>query len=150
MPSAYPATRSYHYQILAHIHSDKGQCFENDILFLLYSMYNMKQSITTPYNSCGNSICEQFNHTMLDLMKTMPKEQKANWHLHPPSVVFGYNAMPHSITGYQPYELMSRHRAPDTCDAWLGLANYNDRTSTSKCAWINKQHELLMRPIGKH
>ena len=72
-----------------------------------------------------------------------PKEQKANWPLHIPSLVFAYNVMPHSITGYQPYELMFGCKAPTVCDAWLGLANYNDKTSTSKCAWLNEQHELL-------
>ena len=52
--------------------------------------------------------------------------------------------MPHSITGYQPYELMFGHKAPTVCDAWLGLAHYNDQASTNKCAWLNEQHELLM------
>ena len=30
------------------------------------------------------------------------------------------------------------------CDAWLGLAQYNDQASANKCAWLNEQHELLM------
>ena len=30
------------------------------------------------------------------------------------------------------------------CDAWLGLAQYNDKASANKCAWLNEQHELLM------
>ena len=49
--------------------------------------------------------------------------------------------MPHSITGYQPYDLMF---APALCDAWLGLAHYSDQASTNQCAWLNEQHELLM------
>ena len=81
-------------------------------------MYNIKQSTTTPNNLYGNSICERFNHALLDLMKTLPK-LKGNWPLHVPSLMFTYNAMPHSITGYQPYELMFGCKA---CDAWLGLA----------------------------
>ena len=52
--------------------------------------------------------------------------------------------MPHSVTGYQPYELMSGGKAPTVCDAWLGLAQYNDQASANKCAWLNEQHELLM------
>ena len=52
--------------------------------------------------------------------------------------------MPHSITGYQPYELMFGHKAPTICDAWLGLAHYNDQALTNKCVWLNEQHKLRM------
>ena len=45
-----------------------------------------------------------------DLLKTLNKEQKANWPLHLPSLVFAYKAMPHSVTGYHPYELMFGHK----------------------------------------
>ena len=46
----------YVYGILACIHSDQGQSFENAVISLLYSMYNIKQSMAMPYNPCGNSI----------------------------------------------------------------------------------------------
>ena len=134
----------YLYGIPARIHSYKGQSFENAIISKLYSMYNIKQSTTTPYNPCGNSICEWFNHTLLGLLQSLPKEQKSCWPLHVPSLVFAYNAMPHSVTGYQPYELMFGQKPPTVCDAWLGLAHYNDQASANKCAWLNEQHELLM------
>ena len=42
----------YVYGIPARIHSDKGRSFENAIITQLYSMYNIKQSMTTPYNPC--------------------------------------------------------------------------------------------------
>ena len=77
--------------------------------------------MTMPYNPCGNSFCERFNHTLLGLLQTLPKEQKSCWPLLVPSLVFTYNAMPHSSTGYQPYELMFWHKAPTICDAWAGV-----------------------------
>ena len=48
------------------------------------------------------------------------------------------------VTGYQPYELMFGCKAPTVCNAWLGLAQYNDHYSQSKSAWVNKQHELIL------
>ena len=63
--------------------------------------------MTMPYNLCGNSICGRFNHTLLGLLQTLPKEQKSCWPLHVPSLVLTYNAMPHSITGYQPYDIIT-------------------------------------------
>ena len=133
----------YIYGILACIHSNKGQSFENAIKSKLYFMYNTKQSMTTPYNPCGNSICKRFNHTLLGLLQS-PSKEKSCWPLHVPSLVIAYNAMPHRITGYQPYELMFGCKAPAVCDAWLGLAHFNDQASTNKCVWFNEQHQLQM------
>ena len=112
----------YVYGIPARIHSDKGRLFDNSILEHLYSMYWVRQSTTTPYNPCGNSTCERLNHMLHDLLKTLDKEQKPNCPLHLSSLVFAYNVMPHSVTGYQPYELMFGHKAQTICNAWLGLA----------------------------
>ena len=47
-----------------------------------------------------------------DLLKTLDKEPKPHWPLHLLSLVLAYNAMPHSVTGYQPYKLMFCHKAP--------------------------------------
>ena len=68
----------YVYGILACIHSDKGQSFQNNIISHLYSMYNIKQSMTIPYNLHRNSICERFSHTLLGLLQTLLREQKVN------------------------------------------------------------------------
>ena len=90
----------YVYGIPAHIHSDKDQSFENAVISKLYSMYNIKQSMATPYNLHGNSICESFNCTLLGILQTFPKEQNSCWPLYVPLLVFTYNAMSHRITGY--------------------------------------------------
>ena len=95
----------YVYGILVHIDSDHGQTFENTVISQMYTMYYIKQSMTMSHNPCGNFICERFNHTLLGLLQTLPEEQKTNWPLHIPSLVFAYNAMPHNTIGYQPYEL---------------------------------------------
>ena len=134
----------YTYGIPACIHSDKGHSFDNKIMLHLYAMYGVEQSTTMPYNLHGNAPTERMNHTLINLLKSLPKEQKSNWPLHLPSLVFAYNAMPHDTTGYQPYELMFGHKAPTMCNSWLGLANYNDNFSQSKCTWVNQQHKLIL------
>ena len=107
-------------------------------------MYGVEQSTTTPYNLHGNAPTERLNHTWIGLLKSLPKEQKSNWPLYLPLLVFAYNATPHGTTGYQPYELMFGCKAPTICNPWLGLGNYNDNFSQSKCAWVNQQHELIL------
>ena len=105
--------------------------------------------MTMPYNLHGNSTCKSFNHTLHDLLKTLDKERKPNWPLHLSSFVFAYNAILHSVIGYQPYELMFSHKAPTVCDAWPGLAKFNDQYSQSKSAWVNEQHELIL-VVNRH
>ena len=104
----------------------------------LYALYSIEQSTTMPYNPCGNAQCEQFNHMMIGLLTLLLEEQKDNWPLHLPSLVFAYNATPHSTTGYQPHELMFGHKAPTICDVCLRLADYDDKYSQSKCEWVNQ------------
>ena len=132
------------YGIPARIHSDQGKCFDNDIIKALCKMYGVNQSFTCPYNPRGNAQCERFNHTMFGLLRTLSKEQKADWPVHLPALVFAYNATPHSTTGFQPYQLMFGQRAPAPCDSWLGLRNYDDEKSTSKTQWVDQQAELLL------
>ena len=134
----------YVYGIPAHIDSDKGHSFDNEIMSHLYAMYRVEKYTTTPYNLCGNAPTERLNCTLIGLLKSLYKEQKSNWPLHLPLLVFAYNATPHDTTGYQPYELMFGHKAPTICNVWLRLANYNDNFSQSKCAWVNQQHECIL------
>ena len=134
----------YTYGIPACIHSDKGRSFDNEIMSHLYAMYGVGQYTTMPYNPRGNAPMERMNRTLMTLLKSLPKEQKSNWPLHLPSLVFAYNATPHDTTAYQPYELMFGHKAPTMCDSWLGLANYNDNFLQSKCTCVNQQHELIL------
>ena len=110
----------------------------------LYALYGIEQSTTTPYNPCGNVQCKHFNCTMMGLLTSLSKEQKDNWPLHLPSLVFACNATPHNTTGYQPYESMFGHKAPTICDAWLRLVDYDDNYLQSKCEWVNQQHELIL------
>ena len=95
-------------------------------------MYGIPQSTTTPYNPHGNAQCERLNHTLFGLMKTLDSEQKPNWPVYLPSLVFAYNATPHASTGFQPYELMFRHKAPMPCNNWLRLDNYKPNSFKSK------------------
>ena len=84
------------------------------------------------------------------MLKLLAKEQKSNWPLHLPLLVFAYNAMPHDTTGYQPYELMFGCKAPTMCDSWLGLGNYNDNfCRASVRGLINNMNSSLLQ-IGGH
>ena len=135
--------------IPARIHSDQGRSFDNEIISHLCKMYGIRQSLTMPYNPCGNSQCEQFNHTLFGLMWTLTSEQKPNWPTYLPSLVFAYNATPHASTGIQPYELMFGRKAPMPCDNWLGLKNYKPDSFKSKTVWLNQQLNAMLHANKK-
>ena len=132
------------YGILSRIHSDQGRSFDNEIIAHLCHMYGVRQSTTTPYNPCGNSQCECFSRTLFGLMWSLDQEQKPNWPIYLPSLVYAYSATPHSKTGLQPYELMFGHKAPMPCDNWLGLGHYKLGGFKFKTAWLGQQLDMLV------
>ena len=131
------------------IHSD-GHSFDNKIMSHLYATHGVEQSTIMPYNLCRNVPTERLNCTLIGLLKSLLKEQKSNWPLHLPSLVFPYNAMPHDTTGYQQCQLMFGCKPLTICDAWLGLANYNDNfLQASVLGLINSMNASLLQ-IGGH
>ena len=133
----------YTYGIPVRIHSKQGKGFDNKIIEQLCKIYGAKQSTTTPYKPHGNSPCETLNCTLQNLLKTLLKDQKPNWPADLGALVFAYNAMPHSTTRYQPYQLMFGCKVQTPCDNWLGLSQYNCSESISKDSWIQQQYELV-------
>ena len=132
------------YGIPSRIHSDQGRSFDNEVIQSLCKLYGTQQSLTCPYNPRGNAQCEHFNRTMFGLLHMLSKEQKADWPVYLPSLVFAYNATPHSTTGFQLYQLMFSHKAPAPCDNWLGLGKYDDQKSVSKTQWVDQIVEKLL------
>ena len=132
------------YGIPSRIHSDQGKSFDNEVIRSLCKLYGVQQSLMCPYNPRGNAQCECFNRMMFGLLRTISKEQKADWPIHLPSLVFMYNVTPHSTTGFQPYQLMFGRKAPAPCDNWLGLGKYDNQKSVSKTQWVNQMMEKLL------
>ena len=81
------------------------------------------------YSLAGNSHVKD-STVHFYMYPKLSKEQKQNFPLHLTSLVSTYNAMPHSTTWFQPYELMFGCKAQTVCDV---LANCNDQYSQSKC-----------------
>ena len=94
----------YTYVIPSGTHSDQSKSLDNKMIKQLCKIYGVKQSMTASYNPCRNSQCKWLNCMLQNLLKTLHKDQKPNWPAHLGAFVFAYNAMPHSTTGYQPYQ----------------------------------------------
>jgi hypothetical protein len=62
-----------------------------------------KQS--TPYHPEGNSQCERYNGTLLQLVRAYAIDHEEAWDECLPELVFAYNTSVHSTTGYSPFYL---------------------------------------------
>ncbi|KAK3726814.1 hypothetical protein QZH41_019605 [Actinostola sp. cb2023] len=99
-----------HYGFPARLHSDQGRNFESQTIQQLCRIARTSRTRTTPYHPMGNGMCERFNRTLLHMLGTLGKEQKANWKDFVAPVVHAYNATKHESTGVSPFYLMfGRH-----------------------------------------
>lgn len=109
----------FKFGIPGRIHSDQGQNFESVLIQHLCHLYGVGKSRTTPYHPAGNGQCERFNHTLHNLLRTLPATRKRDWASCLPQVLFCYNT-PHQGTGESPFLLMFGQEPSFPIDFLLG------------------------------
>ncbi|KAK3734113.1 hypothetical protein RRG08_000027 [Elysia crispata] len=95
-----------HYGVPLRLHSDQGRSFDAEIVRCLCEHYDIQTSRSTPYNPQGNGVCERFNRTLHDLLRTLSVEQRRRWPDYIQELVFFYNSTPHATTGGSPFLLL--------------------------------------------
>ena len=107
------------------IHHDQGKEFNNKLWKRLHELSGIAPSNTTPYHPMGNGQCERMNQTLINMLKTLETEKKANWKDHLKSLMFAYNSMPCVSTGYSPHFLMFGRESRLPIDDMFGVKNEN-------------------------
>ena len=110
-----------HYGFPEKLHSDRGQNFMSRVIRTLCAITGIKKTRTTAYHPQGNGQCERFNGTLLQMLRTLDNEKKADWKSAVPALVHAYNVTRNECTGYSPYELMFGRAPRLAIDAVLGL-----------------------------
>ena len=65
-------------------------------------------------------MCEQFNHTLISMLGTLAKEEKAAWSKYVTHMVNIYNISDNSLTRFSPFELMFGRKSRLPVDEVLG------------------------------
>ena len=72
------------------IHHDQGKEFNGKLFTHLHQLTGIKRSNTTPYHPEGDDQCERFNRTIINMLKSIPDEEKKDWKNDLAKLTFAY------------------------------------------------------------
>ncbi|XP_052280017.1 uncharacterized protein LOC127877782 [Dreissena polymorpha] len=81
------------------INSDQGSAFESQLLQKMCSIFGIKKTRISPRNPKGNGQVEQFNRSLLKMIRAYLSVEQSEWDLHLGSIAGAYRATPHESTG---------------------------------------------------
>ena len=90
--------------------TDNGSNFVSKYTEQFFLRLGVHHVTTSPYHPSANGQVERHNATLVSALLKLG-DAEANWDLMIPQIVAGYNATPHTATGYTPFEL-ALTRAP--------------------------------------
>ncbi len=92
--------------IPAEILTDQGTPFMSRLMADLCQLLRVKQLRTTVYHPQADGLVERFNQMLKQMLRRVVAEDKRDWDLMIPYVLFGIREVPQASTGFTPFELL--------------------------------------------
>ena len=73
-------------------------------------LLSMKKMWTTPYHPQANGLVGRSHQTIIQMIRKLGEDEKANWPGHLAEIVHAYNATQYAVMWYRPHYLMFRCR----------------------------------------
>lgn len=86
--------------------SDNGQQFVSNLMREVLKLLGIQQKLTTPYHQQSNGLCERFVGTLKSMLRKVTNDKPEDWDQYLEGVLFAYREIPHSTTGFSPFQLM--------------------------------------------
>ena len=87
------------------LHYQGGE-FKNDLFKNLGNLLRIQNLRTTMYHPKTDGLTERVNQTVLSMLFTLLEKYKSFWKNHLRKVIYAYNCIRHSSTGYSPSYVM--------------------------------------------
>ena len=99
--------------------TDRGGQFIGDLAKSLYRYLRCRKQSTTSYHPQANGLCERFNGTLVQGLKTMAADHPKDWNKELPWFLFAYRTTIHAVTQCTPFELVHGRMARLPYDVML-------------------------------
>ncbi|KAL1259056.1 hypothetical protein QQF64_009633 [Cirrhinus molitorella] len=86
--------------------TDQGTPFMSQLMADLCRLLGVKQLRTTVYHPQTDGLVERFNQTLKQMLRRVAAEDRRDWDLMLPYVLFGIREVPQASTGFTPFELL--------------------------------------------
>ena len=96
----------------------------------MYRLLHVHSTRTSPYHPQTDGVVERFNKTLKSMLKKVAIQEGKDWDKMIPYVLFAYREVPHSSTGFSPFELLYGREVRGPLDViketWVAKDNSND------------------------
>ena len=84
--------------------TDQGSNFTSQLLTEMYKMLHVQPIKTTAYHPQTDGLVERFNKTLKSMLRTVVNKEGKDWDKLIPYLLFAYQEVPQSSTGFSPFE----------------------------------------------
>ena len=91
---------------LARLLSDWGTNFMSSIIDKMCKLLGMRKLPTMPYHPQVKGLVERSHQTIMQMIRKLREDKKADWPGHLVEIVHAYNATQSTMMGYSPHYLM--------------------------------------------